>query len=131
MTTTLEFRSAGACVGVDPNLFHPERGDSATVKAAKAVCDGCAVIEACLDHAIANETIGIWGGTSERERRRLRKGGRRHFPKSTVSHGEKCASNAAYARHRDHNEVVCIESQEAHRIYNAGRRDAISIGSGE
>jgi WhiB family redox-sensing transcriptional regulator len=61
------------CAGVDPDLFFPERGDTATVKEAKAVCSGCVVRLRCLNYAIVNgETHGIWGGTSERQRRRLR-----------------------------------------------------------
>jgi len=59
------------CLGVDPELFFPERG--ASTREAKAVCHGCVVRGACLDYALArSEKHGIWGGTSERERRRIR-----------------------------------------------------------
>lgn len=59
------------CAGVDPDLFFPERGESTT--AAKEVCRACAVRVQCLDHALAvPERFGIWGGKSERERRRMR-----------------------------------------------------------
>ena len=58
------------CLGVDPDLFVPERG--ASTKEAKAVCQGCEVRVDCLEYALANgEKFGIWGGMSERERRRL------------------------------------------------------------
>jgi WhiB family redox-sensing transcriptional regulator len=58
--------------GVDPDLFFPERG--ASTKEAKAVCQGCVVREDCLEYALANgEKFGIWGGLSERERRRIRR----------------------------------------------------------
>jgi WhiB family redox-sensing transcriptional regulator len=61
----------GNCAGVDVALFFPERGDS--TYEAKKVCRGCAVRQECLDYALANgEKFGIWGGMSERERRRLR-----------------------------------------------------------
>lgn len=64
--------AAGNCVGIDPDLFFPERG--ASVKEAIAVCNGCAVREDCLDYAIETGTKhGIWGGLSERGRRRLRR----------------------------------------------------------
>ena len=67
------FMAAGRCVGLDPDLFHPARGDMGTIAEAKAVCAGCPVREACLDYALANsEHFGVWGGTTERERRRLR-----------------------------------------------------------
>jgi len=60
------------CLGVDPDLFFPERG--ASTKEAKAVCHGCVVREDCLEYALANgEKFGIWGGLSERERRRIRR----------------------------------------------------------
>lgn len=60
------------CLGVDPDLFFPERG--ASTKEAKAVCKGCVVREDCLEYALANsEKFGIWGGLSERERRRIRR----------------------------------------------------------
>jgi WhiB family redox-sensing transcriptional regulator len=60
------------CLGVDPDLFFPERG--ASTKEAKEVCRGCIVREQCLEYALANgEKFGIWGGMSERERRRIRR----------------------------------------------------------
>tara|TARA_B100000519_G_C14210900_1_gene422609 strand:- start:928 stop:1377 length:450 start_codon:yes stop_codon:yes gene_type:complete len=60
------------CLGVDPDLFFPERG--ASTKEAKEVCRGCVVREDCLEYALSHgEKFGIWGGMSERERRRLRR----------------------------------------------------------
>lgn len=60
------------CLGVDPDLFFPERG--ASTKEAKGVCAGCEVRLDCLEYALSNgEKFGIWGGLSERERRRLRR----------------------------------------------------------
>jgi WhiB family redox-sensing transcriptional regulator len=60
------------CLGVDPDLFFPERG--ASTREAKEVCRGCVVREECLEFALQNgEKFGIWGGLSERERRRIRR----------------------------------------------------------
>lgn len=60
------------CYGVDPDLFFPERG--ASTREAKGVCAGCEVRADCLEYALDNgEKFGIWGGLSERERRRLRR----------------------------------------------------------
>ena len=60
------------CMGVDPDLFFPERG--ASTREAKEVCRGCVAREDCLEFALVNsEKFGIWGGLSERERRRLRR----------------------------------------------------------
>ncbi|MDA8267761.1 MAG: WhiB family transcriptional regulator [Actinomycetota bacterium] len=67
-----EWQGRANCMGVDPDLFFPERG--ASTREAKAVCRGCVVREDCLDYALSNgEKFGIWGGLSERERRRLRR----------------------------------------------------------
>jgi len=60
------------CLGVDPDLFFPERG--ASTREAKGVCRGCEVKDECLEYALAHgEKFGIWGGLSERERRRVRR----------------------------------------------------------
>ena len=60
------------CLGVDPDLFFPERG--ASTREAKEVCRGCVVRESCLEYALTHgEKFGIWGGMSERERRRIRR----------------------------------------------------------
>ncbi|MDA8313969.1 MAG: WhiB family transcriptional regulator [Actinomycetota bacterium] len=60
------------CRGVDPELFFPARGEP--TRDAKALCKGCVVREECLDYALAHgERWGIWGGTTERDRRRLRR----------------------------------------------------------
>lgn len=66
------WQESSNCLGVDPDLFFPERG--ASTKEAKEVCRGCVVREDCLEFALANgEKFGIWGGMSERERRRIRR----------------------------------------------------------
>jgi len=60
----------GLCAQTDPELFFPEKGGS--VREAKAVCAGCPVRGDCLEYALAHgERYGVWGGTSEHERRRL------------------------------------------------------------
>ena len=67
-----DWKAKANCMGVDPDLFFPERGMS--TREAKEVCRGCVVREDCLEFAIANgEKFGIWGGMSERERRRVRR----------------------------------------------------------
>lgn len=60
------------CRGVDPALLFPERGES--TREAKAMCRGCVVRAECLEYALEHgEKFGIWGGMSERERRRMRR----------------------------------------------------------
>lgn len=66
------WQSKANCMGVDPELFFPERG--ASTREAKEVCRGCVVKGDCLEYALANgEKFGIWGGLSERERRKVRR----------------------------------------------------------
>ncbi len=60
----------GACVGQDPELFFPEHGD---IGPAVRICCDCPVRLQCLDYALRYRPPGVWGGTSERERRRMRK----------------------------------------------------------
>ena len=58
------------CLGVDPDLFFPERG--ASTREAKEVCRGCVVREDCLEYALKiKEPHGIWGGLNEAERKNL------------------------------------------------------------
>jgi WhiB family redox-sensing transcriptional regulator len=73
LETDTAWREQANCRGVDPDLFYPERG--ASTAEAKAVCRACVVREACLEQALTSpaETFGIWGGLSERERRRVRR----------------------------------------------------------
>ena len=72
LTEDRSWQSRANCMGVDPDLFFPERG--ASTKEAKEVCRGCVVKDECLEFALRNsEKFGIWGGMSERERRRVRR----------------------------------------------------------
>jgi WhiB family redox-sensing transcriptional regulator len=60
------------CALTDPEAFHPEKG--ASTRDAKKVCVGCEVRGECLDYALElDERFGVWGGLSERERRRYKK----------------------------------------------------------
>ncbi|MDO5743011.1 MAG: WhiB family transcriptional regulator [Micrococcaceae bacterium] len=68
----LGWQSEALCAQTDPEAFFPEKGGS--TRDAKRVCGGCNVRSECLEYALTNdERFGIWGGLSERERRRLRK----------------------------------------------------------
>ena len=67
----MAWRDHAACRGTNPDLFHPERGDTETVRAALAVCAACPVQPECAT-ASAREPIGIWGGTTAAQRERNR-----------------------------------------------------------
>jgi WhiB family redox-sensing transcriptional regulator len=65
------WRLDAPCAETDPEAFFPDKGGS--TRDAKRVCAGCPVRLQCLEFALGNdERFGIWGGLSERERRRLR-----------------------------------------------------------
>lgn len=60
------------CLDADPDAFFPEKGGS--TREAKRICAQCPVREECLEFSLENrERFGIWGGMSQRERRRLRR----------------------------------------------------------
>lgn len=64
------WRNRAACRGIDPDIFFPVTEEDAVE--AKAICDSCPVREACLEFALAaREKEGVWGGATERERRRI------------------------------------------------------------
>ena len=66
----LSWRQSAACRGVDPDVFYPPPDEEAEI--AKAVCAQCNVRQACLEYALANrERDGVWGGATEKERRRI------------------------------------------------------------
>jgi WhiB family transcriptional regulator, redox-sensing transcriptional regulator len=68
----LAWQADALCSQTDPEAFFPEKGGS--TRDAKKICDSCGVKSECLEYALKNdERFGIWGGLSERERRRLRK----------------------------------------------------------
>jgi WhiB family redox-sensing transcriptional regulator len=68
----LAWQERALCAQTDPEAFFPEKGGS--TREAKKVCLGCDVRSECLEYALGHdERFGIWGGLSERERRRLKK----------------------------------------------------------
>ncbi len=73
LATADQWQDRALCAQTDPEAFFPEKGGS--TREAKKICLGCEVRHECLDYALAHdERFGIWGGLSERERRRLKRG---------------------------------------------------------
>jgi WhiB family transcriptional regulator, redox-sensing transcriptional regulator len=67
--------SRGACKREDPEMFFPVATTGPAlrqIRMAKAVCLRCAVCATCMSYALENMQDGIWGGTTEQERRTLR-----------------------------------------------------------
>ena len=70
--TSMAWRDHGGCRGLDPEIFYPPEDDEVAAEPAKAICAVCPVRETCLEYALTRrEKIGVWGGMTERERRRL------------------------------------------------------------
>ncbi len=73
----MDWRHKAACLEEDPELFFPVGTTGAALEqadCAKSVCRRCEVIDECLEWALAtNQDAGVWGGTSEDERRTLRR----------------------------------------------------------
>jgi WhiB family redox-sensing transcriptional regulator len=72
-----DWREGAACRNTEPDLFFPIGSTGPAVDqidAAKRVCKACDSIDPCLEFALAtNQESGVWGATSEEERRKLRK----------------------------------------------------------
>jgi WhiB family redox-sensing transcriptional regulator len=69
------FTDSANCVGIDVNMFFTEDGSSTFQEEnfLKRTCATCPVKSECLDYALNHAVLGWWGGTSELQRKRLRK----------------------------------------------------------
>ncbi|HUF84222.1 MAG TPA: WhiB family transcriptional regulator [Acidimicrobiia bacterium] len=66
------WREFARCRGVDPEVFYPVSDDDDDAEEAKSICADCPVREPCLEFALSTrEKNGVWGGLTERERRRV------------------------------------------------------------
>lgn len=79
--TATNWRSAGACLSADPDLFFPISSTGPAerqIARAKTICAGCPVRRECLEFALShNQIYGIWGGTTAEDRQRERRRKRR------------------------------------------------------
>ena len=67
------WRADARCKGSDPEIFFVERGGDN--KIAKAICEECIVVVPCLDYALQAKEPGVYGGTTERERKYIKRAG--------------------------------------------------------
>lgn len=72
----LPWQVRGACIGRFDLNFFPDVGINAMAE--KELCSRCPVMRECKEHGIAHEKFGIWGGTSEQERKFIRRERKRH-----------------------------------------------------
>lgn len=84
MNTT--WMANGNCAHRDPSTFFPS--DGVGVDSARKICEDCPVAEPCLEYALTNRIDhGVWGGTSERQRRRILKERQKKVKAKAVSIG--------------------------------------------
>jgi WhiB family transcriptional regulator, redox-sensing transcriptional regulator len=86
--TALVWMARGACRGEDPGLFSPvsESGPSQhQTERARAICRRCPVLTTCLRYAMDTGQQGIWGATTDDERRAMRQTARRHAARRVMS----------------------------------------------
>lgn len=103
------------------DIFFPGRGENDLVKVAKQICGACPVQADCLDYAMrTRQTEGVYGGCSERERRRMRSD--RSRAASRIVHG----TDAGYAAHRRSGIAMCEPCRLAHNQAVAGWKAAAS-----
>jgi WhiB family transcriptional regulator, redox-sensing transcriptional regulator len=117
------------CRGMTTNDFFPERGENRANAAARQVCDGCAVRDECIQFALDNnETAGIWGGLSGKQRRALRRQ-RQGSQAFAPEHG----TRAGYQWHVRWGVEPCDACREADRDYESqrrvNRRSAVRVAS--
>lgn len=68
-----QFNGTQPCASTDPEIFFPHPSDKDGIAAAKAICNSCEFIDACLIYAVAEPSIqGIWGATTQRQRESMR-----------------------------------------------------------
>lgn len=111
------------CLEADPDVFFPAKGEP--VDAAKRICDTCPVVDDCLAFALHTfdvyEDFGVWGGTSENERRRLRRDlGIEHTVEEGC--GDARGTEAGYKRHRRKGEQACRACLDGNRLAAAKKR---------
>lgn len=115
------WKNDGACLGLDPDIFFPRQGASA--EPAKAICADCPVVQECLEFALRNREIhGVWGGVSERARRKLRRqriaeGTLEPDPPPKINHG----TTTGYHQHYAQGVPYCDDCRRANAAYRLDR----------
>ena len=122
MTWNQSWVNEAVCATVDPELFFPDKAGAKAFDA-KRVCRVCPVQAPCLEWALENNEVGIWAGTSENQRRMLRRERGMRLPndhRSPIEHG----TNAGARAHYRAGEKPCAECEEAALQYGRRLREA-------
>ena len=124
-TSSDQWRTAAACRTEDPDLFFPngETGPNLVqAEEAKAVCRTCPVMEACLQWALSSgQQAGVWGGTTEKERKSLRRqrarAAARNRQAEEVAQVPACGTTKAYYQHLLAGEPIDAKCRAASDAY--------------
>lgn len=126
----MTWHEQAACKGMDPELFHPVRGNTVLqVRALRDICAGCPVIGECREHAILHEHHGFWGGMTEEERRAAARaaGIRRRAVRTGTRDLPPHGTPARYQQHLREGSPTCVECRAAKAAviarYKAERRE--------
>ena len=112
------------CRGVHTSLFFTDTGNVTEARQAKSVCAGCPVLEECMEYAVADpELSGVWGGTTSRERREIRRERGTTSRMARVKTPAACGTASGYNRHRVLQEEPCDSCREARNAYEAERKE--------
>jgi len=84
MSLAPTFDGSQVCANTDPEIFFPEDAKEAKIKVpqAKTLCNECSFQQPCLEYALENDVYGVWGATTEAERKEIRRNRRLSPPKS-------------------------------------------------
>lgn len=120
-----EWMADANCLGLDPDIFFPARGEVAAQ--VKTICRECDVQSECLAYALNNgEKHGIWGGMSERDRRKIRRtravNARGPIPPPSDLLRHEHGTDYGYHRHRHFGSEPCAWCRKAHAAAGYDRR---------
>lgn len=128
-----EWMADSNCRGSDPNLFFPHPTEFDVAAKAKAICRACDVQAECLAYALNNNEDGIWGGTSERERRRIRRAAagkaRGPIPPPGELARREHGTVKGWRQHHHHGDETCQACRSAYAIDQQFRRPSRSVSA--
>lgn len=122
---TPDWHHQAACRGINPDLFFPTAGRN-TANNALETCHSCPVRTECLD-AHLYENHGIFGGTTERDRIKLRRNTRQTGPVLTPkvrANAAECGTKAGYERHRRESKPACELCLNAYKEWRRDQRNS-------
>ena len=115
-TPDMEWMGDGACVGQPLDLFFPDKDNTAQQREAKAWCALCPVVLECLTFALRHGQAGVWGNTTDAERKRIRRTERLPVVQplgDPIEHGTAAGARAHHRR----NESPCERCRRAAATY--------------